>query len=184
MPRLITPPIDANPETARIVVLNGPLGIGKSTLAEQLSESIESCVNLDGDAVVSVNPPPDDPVALLHSSLAILLPHYRAAGYRHFVVNHIWETPAQLAALRLAVDPANEALFRVFLLTLPLEDNLRRVGNRRLARISDEADFEQATLFRERDQLYSQPPERLGEPFDVSGAPADLVAKLKLQLGL
>jgi hypothetical protein len=33
-----------------IVLLNGPLGIDKSTLAEALVESIEQSVMLDGDA--------------------------------------------------------------------------------------------------------------------------------------
>jgi deoxyadenosine/deoxycytidine kinase len=31
-----------------IIVLNGPLGIGKSTLAGPLSESIQQCVMLSG----------------------------------------------------------------------------------------------------------------------------------------
>jgi len=41
-----------------IVILNGPLGIGKSTLAEALTESIESCVMLEGDRTLAMNPPP------------------------------------------------------------------------------------------------------------------------------
>jgi hypothetical protein len=37
------------PHATMIIVLNGPLGIGKSTLAEALTESIDACVMLDGD---------------------------------------------------------------------------------------------------------------------------------------
>jgi shikimate kinase len=40
-----------------IIALYGPLGIGKSTLAEALAESIDRCVMLDGDHLVAVNPP-------------------------------------------------------------------------------------------------------------------------------
>lgn len=40
-----------------IIVLNGPLGIGKSTLAEALTESIEQSVMLDGDRLAATNPP-------------------------------------------------------------------------------------------------------------------------------
>ena len=36
-----------------IIVLNGPLGIGKSTLAEALAESIDQSVMLDGDHLVA-----------------------------------------------------------------------------------------------------------------------------------
>jgi hypothetical protein len=39
-----------------IVVLNGRLGIGKSTLAEALTESIEYCVMLDDDGLVAAGP--------------------------------------------------------------------------------------------------------------------------------
>ena len=37
-----------------IIVLNGPLGIGKSTLAEALTESIDACAMLSGDHLVAV----------------------------------------------------------------------------------------------------------------------------------
>ena len=51
-----------------IIVLNGPLGIGKSTLAEALAESIHECVMLDGDHLVAANPPPADEIDYLHST--------------------------------------------------------------------------------------------------------------------
>ena len=40
-----------------VIVLNGPLGIGKSSLAEALTESIDACAMLSGDHLVAVNPP-------------------------------------------------------------------------------------------------------------------------------
>ena len=66
-----------------IIVLNGPLGIGKSTLAEALAESIDQCVMLDGDHLVAVNPPPSDAIEHLHSTIALLIAHHRRFGYRH-----------------------------------------------------------------------------------------------------
>jgi deoxyadenosine/deoxycytidine kinase len=45
-----------------IIVLNGPLGVGKSTLAELLAERIDQCVMLDGDHLVAANPPPADAI--------------------------------------------------------------------------------------------------------------------------
>lgn len=64
-----------------MIVLNGPLGIGKSTLAEVLMESIDGCVMLDGDRVAAVNPPPPDPRAHLHATFALLVAHHQAFGY-------------------------------------------------------------------------------------------------------
>jgi len=48
-----------------IIILNGPLGIGKSTLAEALADSIEQCVMLDGDHLIVANPLPADVCAAL-----------------------------------------------------------------------------------------------------------------------
>lgn len=162
-----------------ILVLNGALGVGKSTLAEALTESIDHCVMLDGDQVVAVNPPPANEVAYLHSTIALLVSHHRRCGYRHFVINHLWRTPAALDDLRrrlLDVDP--DADIHCFLLTLPLGENLRRIEQRQVARAVDEREFELRTLEEEREALSASNPGDLGEPFDVSASPAKLVAML------
>ena len=36
-----------------IILLNGPLGIGKSTLSEALTERVDWCAMLDGDGTVA-----------------------------------------------------------------------------------------------------------------------------------
>ena len=41
-----------------IILLNGPLGIGKTTLAEALMERVQQCVMLDGDHLLAANPSP------------------------------------------------------------------------------------------------------------------------------
>jgi hypothetical protein len=51
-----------------IIIFNGPLGIGKSTVAE----SINHYIILDSDHRVSANPPPIDEMEFLHSTIALL----------------------------------------------------------------------------------------------------------------
>jgi shikimate kinase len=166
-----------------IIVLNGPLGIGKSTLAEALAESIDQCVMLDGDHLVAANPPPADEIEYLHSTIALLVAHHRRFAYRHFVIDHFWRTPEELADLRrrlLEVDA--DADVRCFLLTLPLGENLRRIERRQSARALDEQEFERSTLASERKALLESTDGTLGEPFEVSAPPEDLVAELLLRL--
>ena len=166
-----------------VIVLNGPLGIGKSTLAEALMESLDSCVVLDGDRLVAANPAPANEIEYLHSTIALLVAHHRAFGYRHFVIDHVWASPAALDDLRgrlVAIDPQLE--FRCFLLTLPLDENLRRIERRQAARAIDERAFERHTLIEERAQLSDR--SDLGEPFDVSASPEELVAILMERLAL
>jgi adenylate kinase family enzyme len=69
-----------------IIVLNGPLGIGKSTLAEALMESIDSCAMVSGDHLLAVNPAPKNELEQLHSAIELLIEHHRRSGYQRFVI--------------------------------------------------------------------------------------------------
>ncbi|MDM7923149.1 MAG: Gar/GrdA family gentamicin resistance ATP-binding protein, partial [Pyrinomonadaceae bacterium] len=160
-----------------IILLNGPLGIGKSTLAEALSESIDRCVMLDGDHINALNPPPADESGYLHTTLALLFSHHRQFGYEHFVIDHLWTSQEELrdlAAKLREVDPDVDV--RRFLLFVPLEENLRRIQIRQQARALDEREFENRTVFAERNILYRRDNAGLGELFDVTASPVELVA--------
>jgi thymidylate kinase len=164
-----------------IVVLNGPLGIGKSTLAEALSEGIEQCVSLDGDHVVAANPPAADSLEHLHSTIALLIEHHRRFGFRHFVINHFWRCPEELADLRARLSRFDPDI-HCFLLTLPLDENLRRIERRASMRAIDEREFEQRTFVEEQEALARASGTALGEPFDVSGPPSALVEAMLRRL--
>lgn len=164
-----------------IVVLNGPLGIGKSTLAEVLSEGLDGCVMLDGDSLVAANPPAADEVEHLHSTLELLVRHHRGFGYRHFVVDHLWTTTEALADLRRRLTPIDPEIF-CFLLTLPADENLRRIARLAAAREIDERDFELRTVTEERAILFGGDGSGLGERFDVSAPPAELVERMLSRL--
>lgn len=166
-----------------IIILNGPVGIGKSTLAEALMERIELCAMIEGDSLVAVNPPPADELEHLHSTIELLVMHHRRFGYRHFVIDHLWRSASDLADLRRRLtrrDPDVEV--RCVLLTLPADENLRRIERRQDARAIDERDFERRTFEEEREALAGNAD--LGEPFDVSAAPAELAARLLQRLAI
>lgn len=141
--RLFSPVVSKN-NLRMIIILNGPLGIGKPTLAEALIESIDQCMMLDGDHLVAATSPPADEVEYLHSTIALLVAPHRRFGYRHFVINHFRRTPDELDDLRYRLlDVDAEADIRCFLLPLPLDGNLRRIQRRQSARALDEQEFEQ-----------------------------------------
>jgi AAA domain-containing protein len=166
-----------------IVVLNGPLGVGKSTLAEALAESIDQCVMLDGDHLVAANPPAADELDHLHSTIELLVGHHRGFGYRHFVVNHGWRSGAAVADLRRRLTRL-DADVRVFLLTLASDENLRRIERRQHARALDEREFELRTVAEEREAMTNPAAGDLGEPFDVSAPPSELVIAILQKLSL
>jgi thymidylate kinase len=166
-----------------IIVLNGPLGIGKSTLAEALTENIDGCVMLDGDRLVAVNPPQRDELAHLHSTIALLVAHHYRYGYRYFIIDYIWRSSAELADLRHHIVHIDSDI-RCFLLTLPPEENLRRIERRASVRAINELEFERHTFLQEREVLAASSGMNLGEPFDVSALPDELVEAMLRRLGL
>jgi hypothetical protein len=100
------------------------------------------------------------------------------------VVDHLWRTPAELDDLRRHLRDADPAAdVRCFLLTLPLDENLRRIRRRQGARALDEHACELRTVAEEREALFGSGAEALGAPFDVSAPPAELVATLLSDLG-
>ncbi len=168
-----------------VVLLNGPLGIGKSTLGEVLGEAIDRSVTLDGDALAALNPPPADAVASLHETIALLVGHHLAGGYGRFVINHYWSSAGEIADLtgRLRA-VASGVRVRCFRLTLPREANLQRIERRQGARAIDEAEFEAAHFAEEYALLSAAQGDELGVPFDASDAPDLLAARLIRLLGL
>jgi thymidylate kinase len=182
--RFLSPPLSRDLRGLRvlrmIIVLNGPLGIGKSTLAEALTESIDSCVMVNGDHLVATNPPPADELEHLHSTIVLLIAHHRGFGYRHFVVDHFWRSSAELDDLRRRLT-AMDSDIRCFCLTLPADENLRRIERRQRARAFDEREFELRTFAQER-ALTKYSGSDLGEPFDVSASPSELVDRMLRRL--
>lgn len=167
-----------------VILLNGPLGVGKSTLGEVLGDSIDGSVTLDGDGLLALNPPPADEVASLHETVALLVGHHLAQGYRRFILNHYWSSPGKIAALKARLDRvAPKVELHCFRLTLEKQENVRRIMLRRGATAIDEAEFEDRHFAREYDHL-THAGDALGIPFDASDPPDILAARLREMIGL
>ena len=146
-------------------------------------EAIDQCVMLDGDHVIAVNPAPPNELEYLHTTLSVLIRHHKGHGFHTFVVNHIWQTPEELADCRRSLCDLDTDI-RCFLLELPLDENLRRIQRRQAARALDEREFEMQTVMEERGALFAAAYGDLGERLDVSASPEALVAALLPRLGL
>lgn len=167
------------------ILLNGPLGIGKSTLGEALGESLPRSATIDGDALVAVNPPPSDEASDLNETIALLIAHRLKQGYYLFVINHYWSDRTQIEQLQNTLRAiAPDFRFRIFRLMLSKEQNIRRIEIRRASRAFDEAEHEDVHFSEEFGRLSRAKGSDLGEPFDASDAPDVLVERLIDLLGL
>jgi hypothetical protein len=97
-------------------------------------------------------------------------------------VDYIWRSAAELDDLRHRLVHIDSEI-RCFLLTLPVEENLRRIEQRASTHAIDELEFERRTFVEEREMLAASSGENLGEPFDVSAPPMELVEAMLKQLG-
>jgi len=168
-----------------LVLINGPLGCGKSTLGEALAESLDQGVFIDGDALCALNPPPNDEHVMLNTSLSLLLSQHWANGYLRFFVSHAWESADHMDQLAASLQQAIPSLtVRSFLLTLPREENLERIERRRAARAIDETAFEDRQFAHEYEVFSNVVGNELGIPLDASADVEALVVKVKGLLGL
>ncbi|MFK7801413.1 MAG: hypothetical protein AB8G95_07270 [Anaerolineae bacterium] len=85
-----------------IVIINGSVGVGKSSTSWQLAARFEKSFMLDGDFIGAVHPfeiYDQDRVAYLYKTLAHLIEFHQSNGYTDFVINYVFEEPSQLTRL-------------------------------------------------------------------------------------
>lgn len=123
-------------ETIRVLIINGPVGVGKSTTANTLSELLEAQgvphAVIDMDYLRSVYPrPEDDPFheALGYRNLAAVWQNFREAGARVALIPSVVETAENIAAYKLAIPGAEITVVR---LSASLETLRSRLAQREL----------------------------------------------------
>jgi len=92
--------------TVVILIINGPLGIGKTTTACYLLEKFRIGVMLDGDYIAALHPFDHyNPTHLdyAYHTFRVLIAHHLAHGIRDFVLNWVFEDPARLQQFRQAL---------------------------------------------------------------------------------
>ena len=121
------------PSKVMILIINGPLGVGKTSVAEALLYRFPRSVMLDGDAIGRVHPfEIYDPnrTDYLYRTLAMLLDwHQREGDYEHFVINYVFEKPESLARLLAQLHPLDPVI-RVFRLRASPETLRARIRKR------------------------------------------------------
>lgn len=103
-----------------VLIITGPVGVGKTTVAAALSELLSqdrlAHALIDLDWLRWCYPSPaDDPfqLALGLQNLAAICSHYRAAGAARLILVDIVETRATLASYQVAIPGAETRLVRL-----------------------------------------------------------------------
>lgn len=122
--------------TVPVLVISGPVGVGKTTVAHEVSEQLEAAriahTVIDLDALTMTFPrPDDDPFGerLAVANLASVWRNAAQCGAQNLVVARVVESSQQLKNIREAVPGAQ---ITTVCLTASDEDLVARVGRREI----------------------------------------------------
>ena len=123
-----------------IIIINGSVGVGKSSTAEALHWKFENSVNLDGDYIGFVHPfeiYDEERIDRLYRTLELLVRFYKEEGFENFVINYVFESPDSLNDLIKLLHPFDQEIHAFWLTCNPEEQK-----NRILARPSEDHSWE------------------------------------------
>lgn len=115
-----------------IIIINGALGVGKTSVAEELMRRFEKSVHLDGDHIGDVHPfeiYDEARIEHLYQTLAHLVRFHKDHGYPDFVINYVFESSASLEQLLSLLRPLDDDI-RVYWLTCNETEHAKRVQGR------------------------------------------------------
>lgn len=116
-----------------IIIINGSLGVGKTSVADELRYKFDKSVNLDGDAIGDVHPfKIYDNVRINHvyRTLELLVGFHQLNGYHNFVINYVFESAQSLQALLDLLRPLDPSIY-TYWLTCDAEEQAKRIRKRK-----------------------------------------------------
>lgn len=115
-----------------IIIINGSLGVGKSSVADQLRYKFDKSIHLDGDHIADVHPfriYDEARLDHLYRTLELLVGFHQKNGYHNFVINYVFETPESLQELLDLLRPLDPSI-HCYWLTCDQEEQAQRIQNR------------------------------------------------------
>jgi chloramphenicol 3-O-phosphotransferase len=116
-----------------IIIINGSLGVGKSSVAEQLHWKFDKSVHLDGDYIGDVHPfeiYDDARISHLYRTLELLIGFHQKNGYQNFVINYVFESHESLQDLLDLIRPLDSSI-HTYWLTCNEEEQAKRIRERK-----------------------------------------------------
>jgi broad-specificity NMP kinase len=116
-----------------IIIINGSLGVGKSSVADELHSKFDKSVHLDGDYIGDVHPYEiydDARIDHLYRTLELLIGFHQENGYHNFVINYVFESSDSLQDLLELLRPLDPVI-HTYWLTCDEKEQAKRIQGRR-----------------------------------------------------
>ena len=117
-----------------IIIINGPLGIGKTDVSWQLLPGFERGIMLDGDYIGAVHPfeiYDEARVEHLYQTIRHLISFHKSHNYHNFIINYVFETPQSLARLRHLLADLDDVIYAFRLCCDEFEHEQRVLSRKR-----------------------------------------------------
>ena len=115
-----------------IIIINGSLGVGKSSVADELHCKFDKSVHLDGDTIGDVHPfdiYDDARIDHLYRTLELLVSFHQKNGYHNFVINYVFESAGSLQDLLDLLRPLDSSIHTCWL-TCDEKEQAKRIQGR------------------------------------------------------
>lgn len=118
-----------------VIILNGSLGVGKTSTSWALQRKFDKSIMLDGDYIGAVHPFDlhcKERLAYLFDTLANLVHFHQKNGYTNFVINYVFENESELQGLTEKLTLLDEEVHCFWLTCTPTiqQERIRKRNNR------------------------------------------------------
>jgi len=97
-----------------IIIINGSLGVGKTSISEELLWKFDKTVMLDGDALGNVNPfdiYDQNRIQHLYKTIELLVKFHKDSGFDNIIINYVFESSESLNQLIEMITPIDRNIF-------------------------------------------------------------------------
>lgn len=151
-----------------IIILNGSIGVGKTSVSWALQAHFAPSVMLDGDYIGAVYPfniYDKSRIDYLYQTFVYLIQFHLNNGYEHFIVNYVFEKAENLALLQQSLEDLGQEVV-CFWLTCEEQEQLARIQKRN----NDQVDWD-INRAKELNQILEAESQNgfIGQKIDTSG---------------
>lgn len=97
-----------------IIIINGSVGVGKTTVSWKINRLLYHSVMLDGDYIGAVNPfdlHSNERLIHLYKTIACLVKFHLQNDFKHFIINYVFENEEQLNLLKAELERFDETIY-------------------------------------------------------------------------
>ena len=123
-----------------IIIINGSVGVGKTAVSWKIKRLLYHSVMLDGHYLGAVNPfdlHSNERILHLYKTMACLVKFHQQNGFKHFIVNYVFESEDQLNLLIAELARFDETIY-CCLLYCEEEQQKQRIEKRNNQRLAFE----------------------------------------------